>query len=57
MDHAALEVDTMILPNSYETMLDKIKQDWFTLGWEAGMKHSFELRDLVNEFMDEEHEN
>jgi hypothetical protein len=57
LDHAALEVDTMILPNSYETMLDKIKQDWFTLGWEAGMKHSFELRDLVNEFMDEEYEN
>lgn len=24
----------MILPNSYETILDKIKQDWFHAGWE-----------------------
>lgn len=44
----------MILPNSYETILDKIKQDWFTAGWEAGMKHSFELKSLVDRTMDEE---
>lgn len=28
----------MILPNSYETILDKIKQDWFMAGWEAAQE-------------------
>ncbi len=29
----------MILPNSYETILDKIKQDMFLSGWAAATNH------------------
>ena len=32
----------MILPSSYETILDKIKQDWFFAGWNAAMEENEE---------------
>ena len=45
----------MILPNSYETILDKIKQDWFTAGWEACKEEATNFRHMGLWF--EEHQN
>ena len=39
-------MEDMILPNSYETILDKIKQDWFTAGWEACKDEATNLRHM-----------
>lgn len=36
-----------MIPNSYETILDKIKQDWFMAGWEACEKE-FSIKEKLN---------